>query len=70
MRSRNERNVASRRSSPPNRIAPPTGSYSRAISLARVDLPAPVGPTSAIRSPGATVNDTSRNTHASDSPVE
>ena len=41
---------------------PSTGSYMRAISLASVDLPAPVGPTSASRSPGAIVSDTSRST--------
>src|SRR6056297_3431689 len=57
--------VASRRSTPPNEIVPSVGSYRRAISFASVDLPAPVGPTSASRSPSATVIDTSLNTGVS-----
>ena len=48
---RNDDSVAWRRSTPPRRMDPSVGSYSRAISLASVDFPAPVGPTNATRSP-------------------
>ena len=55
---------ANRRSTPPNETLPAIpftalGSYRRAINFANVDLPAPVGPTNANRSPSATEIETS-----------
>ena len=62
IRSRSEANDARRRSTPPYDTVPDPGSYIRAMSLASVDLPAPVGPTSATRSPRRTVSVTSAST--------
>ena len=42
---------------PSNRISPPVGRYRPATSLAMVDLPDPLPPTSAMRWPGCRVND-------------
>ena len=54
MRAASEAKVASRRSMPLMEMAPPFTSYSRASSWVMVVLPAPDGPTSAVRVPGAT----------------
>ena len=50
---------------PAYRTAPAVGSYRRAMSLARVDFPAPVGPTRAIRAPIGMARDTSVSTRRS-----
>ena len=59
MRRRRSTIEANRKSTPPNETVPAIpftglGSYRRAINFANVDLPAPVGPTNANRSPSAT----------------
>ena len=55
IRSRNDDIVAIFRLIPPYDTLPTCGSYKRAISLARVDFPAPVGPTRASFSPTPTL---------------
>ncbi len=65
IRRRSSSGAMSRTSTPSTSTAPPPASYSRLIRLITVDLPEPVEPTSAIRSPGRTWNDRSVNTGAS-----
>ena len=55
IRSRSDAMVAIFKSIPPYVTLPTCGSYNRAISLASVDLPAPVGPTRANFSPTPTL---------------
>ncbi|BFO22934.1 hypothetical protein SHKM778_93220 [Streptomyces sp. KM77-8] len=48
----------------PIRTRPPVGRTNPSSAFSRVDLPEPLGPTSATVSPGATVKDTSRTASA------
>ena len=57
-----ESRVTSRRSWPPMRTAPSSGSYSRDTRWVIVVLPAPDGPTSAVSCPGGAWKVTSRST--------
>jgi hypothetical protein len=67
---RNERSVTSRRSWPSTSTRPSVGSWKRATSFAKVDLPAPVAPTSATVCPGATVRSTRSSARVDSSPTE
>src|SRR5438093_3767503 len=56
----------SRTSTPSTRTRPRCASYERLRSRAIVDLPSPVGPTSATRSPGATLSEQGSEEHTSE----
>lgn len=62
IRSRSEEKLTVRRSVPSTRIRPEVGSMSRVSSLAKVVLPEPVSPTTAIRVRGGISTDTSWST--------
>lgn len=64
IRSRSEEKRTVRRSAPSTVTRPETGSISRVSSLAKVVLPEPVSPTTAIRERGGMSTDTSRSTGA------
>ena len=64
MAARSAGNGMSRTSIPSTNTVPRGGSYSRGSRLMSVDLPEPVGPTTASVSPAATRSDTSRSTGA------
>ncbi len=59
IRARHCSRSASARSTPPARTRPSLGRTKPRSTFSSVDLPAPLGPTSATVSPGSTVNDTS-----------
>ena len=59
IRRRNSPAAIRRTSTPSTSTVPRSTSYNRLIRLITVDLPEPVLPTSAIRSPGRTWNDRS-----------
>ena len=64
---RSSRVCTPRMSTPPSRMAPPVGSYSRASSRATVVLPLPVRPNSPSTRPGASVKSSPRSTRSSTS---